>query len=192
MKSTERVMILKIFIESNNLTFKDFITDGYDGSTYGTIHAFMNEEEVGFVDYILYEKGDKDIFYISLIETLPKYRGQGIATEMCRYIKDNYSNYEVDWGVTTQAGEQLRKKLTRTVENKNYTNLKNKINKIKLRMQELEDFVNTDNEDEFERLRQSGDIERYGDEWEELNSQLWQLDQLIDNEEPYFVVWKDF
>ena len=105
-------------------------------------------------------------------------------------MRDNYTDYGVDWGYTTSDGEKLRKHLTKDIPNAEYNNLKQKIQIIQRRLDEIESIINTDDEEEFTQLRNSGQIDKYGDEWSELyDKQREYLDQ-ISNIEAYKTVWK--
>ena len=182
--------MIKIITEntvSNDIRIIDNVEDASKSEVYGTIVAYINDDLAGTIDYTL-EESDK-IFYIRMITTMPEYRRQGVATEMCRYIKDNYSQYNIDWGYTTSEGEQLRKKLTKDIPNEAYTKLKQKALSLQKRLDELEAIANTDDEEEFKRLFDSGLIDKYGDEWEELHlKQQEYLDELSEMD-AYKTVW---
>lgn len=170
-----------------NVKIIDNVLDAAKTEIYGTIVAYIDKEPVGTVDYTV-EQTNK-IFYIRMINVVPEYRRQGIATQLCSYIKDNYSDYSVDWGYTTADGEQLKKKLTKDVPNKEYQQLKQKILILQKRLDEIESIVNTDNDDAFEKMRQDGLIDKYGDEWNELYDKQREYLNQISDMEPYKTIW---
>lgn len=181
--------MLRIVLETvNDVGIVDNTYDAHGSEVYGSILANIGEELVGALDYTLDET--TNVFYIRMINVVKEYRRQGIATQLCNYVKSNYPSYNIDWGYTTTEGEQLRKKLTRNVPNVEYSELKQKITAIQNRLDELENIINTDDDAEFEKLRNSGLIDKYGDEWNCLyDTQREYLDQ-IQGIEPYKTVWK--
>lgn len=183
-------MIKIIFedIKSANIKIIDNIYDAHGTETYGTLTAYIADNAVGTVDYTI-EEADK-VFYIRMINVLSEYRHNGIATQLCNYIKNNYSSYSTDWGYTTSDGTYLKNKLTKDVPNEVYNKLKQKITDIQNRLDEIESIVNTDNEEEFEKLQQQGLIDKYSDEWNTLYDIQREYIDKIEDLQPYKTIWK--
>ena len=160
--------MIKIITEntiSNDIHIIDNVEDASKSEVYGTIVAYINDDLAGTIDYTL-EESDK-VFYIRMITTVPEYRRQRVATEMCRYIKDNYSQYNIDWGYTTSEGEQLRKKLTKDIPNEAYTKLKQKALSLQKRLDELEAIVHSGTKINIDYyLRQNIDEDKIDDIYE--------------------------
>jgi GNAT superfamily N-acetyltransferase len=181
--------MIQLLVESLDLKFVDTVSDAYKSETYGTIYAYLNDKVVGYVDYTL-EENDK-IFYIRMIQTEPEYRGKGIATTLCRYIKNNYSEYEPDFGATTTDGEKLRKQVSKTIPNNFYGHIKSTIDKMQNRLNEIEhtldDLYAKSETDESNELTKA--IIDLGDEWEELHDKIWEYEQKLQDIKPFKTVW---
>ena len=190
---------MKLIISENtdtNVRIVDNIFDGNSYESYGTLFAYIGDDVVGTLEYSLIYNDNE--FYIRMVSVDPEYRRMGIATALCNYIKTNYDEYYVEWGYTTEEGSLLKNKLTKTIPNKQYWSLQDKIDKIQNRLDELElqleeldsDFDNASNDIEREEIRKSICI--IGDEWESLYDEqhkyISDKDELL-NQRPYITVW---
>lgn len=187
-------MILIMSENTNtNIRIVDNMFDGNSYECYGTLFAYIDNDIVGTLEYSLIYIDNE--FYIRMISVDPKYRRMGIATALCNYIKNNYNDYYVEWGYTTNEGSLLKDKLTKTIPNKQYQSLQDKIDKIQNRLDELElqtekavsDFDNASNDIEKEKIQKSICI--IGDEWNSLYDK--QCEYISDRDElrPYITVW---
>ena len=91
------------------------IYDAYDGEVHGTISAHEKdkwtgdprENMIGLLSYGQH-KASKTV-RVKMIETHPKHRRKGVATEMINKLKSEFPDHEIDWGMTTKDGSKLLK-----------------------------------------------------------------------------------
>ena len=104
----------------------DEVTDSHHGQLDMVMTAYRGETPVGSMQYSLYE----NVPYISMIEVMPAYRRQGIATRLLQNLQAQYPRTEIAWGVLTDDGKALYDALTYPVENEEYTRCKNDLDNI--------------------------------------------------------------
>ena len=159
--------------------------DACGSDVYCILRCLQNEVQIGYVDFRL--NTDENEIYIEMIEVSPQYRRKGIATGMLNEIRSNYPNHYVDWGWTTEDGEYLKDKLTQDELNPEYIEIKNKLDEISKRLNELEGVLNND---AWLNNTSNEEIEQAGDEWELLYDRQRELQQELDDVRKYITVWK--
>ena len=102
------------------LKILDEVIDSHHGQLDMVMTAYMGETPVGSMQYSIYENAP----YIAMIEVLPEYRRQGIATRLLRNLQSQYPETEIAWGMQTDDGKALYDAITYSVENEEYTRRK--------------------------------------------------------------------
>ena len=181
-----KLTINEQFQDVMNLKFVDSVSDAYKSETYGTIYAYLGNEVVGYLEYTL--EDTNKIFYIRMIETRPEYRGKGIATDLCKYVKNNYSEYEPDFGQTTAEGEKLRKRVTKTIPNNFYKHIKSIIDKMKAELADIETKLdNLYNKEDTLELQDA--VNELGNKWQNLYDKIWDFEQKLQKIKPSTTIW---
>lgn len=112
----------------------DEVMDSHHGQLDMVMTAYRGELPVGSMQYSLYE----NVPSISMIEVLPEYRRQGIASRLVRNLQAQYPNTEITWGLLTDDGKALYDALTYSTENEEYTRRKNDLDDITARYRQYE------------------------------------------------------
>lgn len=81
----------------------DAALGAHSGQIDMLMQAVRGELTVGTLRYSIFEGRP----HISMIEVLEDYRRQGIATQMLRYLQEQYTNEEIEWGYLTEDGSAL-------------------------------------------------------------------------------------
>lgn len=169
-----------------NVKIRDSVNDAYDGDVYGTIYAFNESDDIiGSLEYIISDSDNT--FFISMIQVSPNYQRMGIATKLCNYAKQNYGDYDVDWGYTTDDGAALKRKLCITYENPERAKAEERISDIKERMREIESIMDSDDYDSYSEY----EISSLGDEWNDLNYELEEIsNDIVFDKKRYVTRWR--
>lgn len=110
------------------------VTGAHHGQIDMVMTAYKGEESVGYLQYSLYE----DLPHISLIETMPPYRRQGIATRLLQQLQAQYPEAEIEWGMLTDEGKALYDAITYSVENEDYNRTKDDLEDITTELSKYE------------------------------------------------------
>ena len=154
----------------NELKILDEVIDSHHGQLDMVMTAYMGETPVGSMKYSLYENAPS----ISMIEVLPEYRRQGIATRLLRNLQSQYPNTEIAWGMLTDDGKALYDALTYSVENEEYARLKSDYDDITAKYNQYE-----------QRLLDGGMLSPLeGDDMNDLSDIQYRLEQELSELQP--------
>ena len=173
----------KVYLVSDNIYIG--ITDSYQGWLSGYVNYFDGDDVVGYVNFQL-NQTEKEI-YIDMIQVDDNYKRQGIATKMLYRLRDEYPDYYVDWGMTTDDGTKLYNKLCRTDPNPEYFRIKKTIDACEELLKNLEVKLNDD--DWLENTPQDV-IEKTANRWDKINSKKHDLEYDIQDMRDYITVWR--
>lgn len=137
------------------VSIKNVVTGGFQGQTDAKLTAEIDGNVAGTLSYSEYE-GEP---YINMIETNPEYRGNGIATEMLQNLQSLYPGKNINTGMLTEDGSKLFEKVSEKVPNKEYLEVKSKLDSWK---KELSRFESLSDEENANLSRKDGD------RWNEL------------------------
>lgn len=94
---------MKIYI-SEELTFTDSSIDAYGQQVDMILKAYdfikTKKEQVGYVRYTIF----RNEIYIQMIEVYSEYKRKGYAEKMLKWLINEYSEYEIYPGMTTEEG----------------------------------------------------------------------------------------
>lgn len=172
-------------IDLKNAKIRLEVYDSYSGWITGAVICEYSDIVIGKIDIQLSD--DENEIYINMIEVLPEYRRQGIATKMFDFLRSEYSDYYVDWGFTTPDGTKLKAQLTRTEKNPEYENIEKSLQTIEKMLHDAEVKLNDDNW--LEHTEQSV-IDKVSDRWQKLYSKKRDLEQDLEDLREYITVWK--
>lgn len=104
----------------------DEALDAHHGQIDMLMQAVRGELTVGTIRYSIFEGRP----HISMIEVLEDYRRQGIATQMLRYLQEQYPNEEIVWGYLTEDGSALYQAVVDEQPNPDYLRVQNDLEDI--------------------------------------------------------------
>lgn len=172
-------------IDAKDLKIRTEVWDSYGGWVKGSVVCEYNGDIVGKIDIQI--GNDANEIYIDMIEVKPEYRRQGIATQMFNFLRNEFSEYYVDWGFTTPDGTKLKEKLTTTIKNPEYDNLEKSINILNNLLSKYETKLN---DDEWLENTPQEEINKIGDKWQMLYSKKRDLEYDIQDLREYITTWK--
>ena len=157
--------------EDENITVQNNVETSFRGGYGGTLIAKTPERQVGYLNYSIYN--DKP--QIGMIFVAQDYRRRGVAMKMLKALQELSPNEEIDWGITTDAGSNLRKSINyRKVPNPEIIKKKAKLAGVRSKLARLnyrlEQLKNTD----VELARKF--IKTVGDRWNQLNDLEYRLE----------------
>lgn len=95
---------MKIY-EVAHSDFTNEVTSIHSGQVDSRLSLIYDNETVGYVDYTIYEGMPS----INMIEVFDK--GKKYGSRLIKKLQSMYPNQELEWGVTTEEGESLRKSM---------------------------------------------------------------------------------
>jgi GNAT superfamily N-acetyltransferase len=157
--------------EDENITVQNNVETSFRGGYGGTLIAKTPERQVGYLNYSIYN--DKP--QIGMIFVAQDYRRRGVAMKMLKALQELSPNEEIDWGITTDAGSNLRKSINyRKVPNPEIIKKKAKLAGVRSKLARLnyrlEQLKNTD----VELARKF--VKTVGDRWNQLNDLEYRLE----------------
>lgn len=120
--------------EPESIDILDEALDTHNGQIDMLMQAVQGELTIGTIQYSIFEGRP----HIAMIEVLEDYRRQGIATQMLRYLQDQYPNEEIVWGYLTEDGSALYQAVVAEQPNPDYFQVQNDLEKI---TQEYDTYV---------------------------------------------------
>ena len=114
-----------VAVDTNNLKILEKVQEQNHGQLDVIMTAYNGETPVGFIKYSLFE----DVPLIDLIEVMPSYRRQGIATKLLQHLQAQYPTAEIKWGLLTEDGKALYEAVTYSFDSEEYTSLKQDLDK---------------------------------------------------------------
>ena len=105
------------------ITTKDEVTAQYQNQVNSTKTAYIDGKAVGTLEYVEYDGTPS----ISMVEVLPEYQRQGIATKLVTELQSEFPNVTVEWGGTTEDGTALQQAITKEVP---ITEVQEKVDRI--------------------------------------------------------------
>ena len=157
--------------EDDNITVQNNVETSFRGGYGGTLIAKTPERQVGYLNYSIYN--DKP--QIGMIFVAQDYRRRGVAMKMLKALQELSPNEEIDWGITTDAGSNLRKSVNyRKVPNPEIIKKKAKLAGVRSKLARLnyrlEQLKNTD----VELARKF--VQTVDDRWNQLNDLEYRLE----------------
>jgi len=157
--------------EDDNITVQNNVETSFRGGYGGTLIAKTPERQVGYLNYSIYN--DKP--QIGMIFVAQDYRRRGVAMKMLKSLQELSPDEEIDWGITTDSGSNLRKSINyRKVPNPEIIKKKAKLAGVRSKLARLnyrlEQLKNTD----VELARKF--IKTVGDRWNQLNDLEYRLE----------------
>ena len=161
------------------------VLDAYGNCMYCYVSYTEGDEQLGYINFRL-DTYEKEIF-IDMISVSENSRRKGIATKMLYALKDEYPDYYVDWGYTTEDGTKLKNALTVTTENEEYVNKEKTIDACNKLLTKLEDKLN---DDEWLENTPQEEIEKVASKWDKIHSKKRELEQDIQDIRQFITRWK--
>jgi hypothetical protein len=157
--------------EDENITVQNNVETSFRGGYGGTLIAKTPDRQVGYLNYSIYN--DKP--QIGMIFVAQDYRRRGVAMKMLKSLQELSPDEEIDWGITTDAGSNLRKSINyRKVPNPEIIKKKAKLAGVRSKLARLnyrlEQLKNTD----VELARKF--VQTVGDRWNQLNDLEYRLE----------------
>lgn len=164
-------------------SFSNEITNIHSGQMDAVLTVHDNGVLLGFLEYTVYE----NIPSISMIEV--KEKRQKVGSSLIKELQRMYPTEEIEWGMTTDEGETLRKSFNyKKIKTefydlfKEYDTVSQRVNDIRNELEPLWDNVTSDNRDHIKKLAKS---------LEELSDRQWDIEGEINNEKPYKYIITD-
>lgn len=152
------------------IKIKEEVTNSYAGEIFLTKTAQINGKDVGKIEYSVYNNRPS----IKMIEVMPEYRRQGIATKLLQNLQEEYKNVEIDFGMTTDDGTKFLNSVTYKMPNK-------EIQKKKQRIDEITNILS-----EYEIKSTNGTLtEAEGENWNKLYDEKRRLEDDIWNKNEF-------
>lgn len=137
------------------ISIKNVVTGGFQGQTDAKLTAEIDGNVAGTLSYSEYE-GEP---HINMIETNPEYRGNGVATKMLQNLQSLYPGKNINTGMLTEDGSKLFEKVSEKVPNKEYSEVKRKLDSWKKELSRFESLSDEEN---------ANLSQKDGDRWNEL------------------------
>lgn len=137
------------------ISIKNVVTGGFQGQTDAKLTAEIDGNVAGTLSYSEYE-GEP---HINMIETNPEYRGNGVATKMLQNLQSLYPGKNINTGMLTEDGSKLFEKVSEKVPNKEYSEVKRKLDSWKKELIRFESLSDEEN---------ANLSQKDGDRWNEL------------------------
>lgn len=150
---------------------KDTVTGYASGETYFTMSYSKNDKVVGKIEYGEYDGKPN----VKMIEVLPEYRRQGIATKLFQELQKKYPNTEIDFGMSTPDGTKLLEAITYDVTDYSVVEDRQKLKDLQTELNELQEKMDIlfDAYDLTEA--QKSELENLGDRWQEVYESINEL-----------------
>ena len=161
------------------------VLDSYGDWLQCYVSYTENDKRAGYINFQL-NLSSKEIF-IDMISVDEGSRRKGIATKMLYALRDEYPDYYVDWGYTTEDGTKLKTALTVTEENEKYVNMQRAIDTCDKLLAQLEEKLN---DDEWLETTPHDEIEKTALKWDKINSKKRDLEYDIQDMRQYITRWK--
>lgn len=142
-------------IGGSSISIKNVVTGGFQGQTDAKLTAEIDGNVAGTLSYSEYE-GEP---HINMIETNPEYRGNGVATKMLQNLQSLYPGKNINTGMLTEDGSKLFEKVSEKVPNKEYSEVKRKLDNWKKELSRFESLSDEEN---------ANLSQKDGDRWNEL------------------------
>jgi GNAT superfamily N-acetyltransferase len=172
-------------IDTKDLKIRTEVWDSYGGWVTGSVVCEYNDEIIGKIDIQIGD--DANEIYIDMVEVKPEYRRQGIATQMFNFLRNEFSDYYIEWGFTTPDGTRLKEALTITTKNKDYENKEKTIAILDDLLAKLESKLN---DDEWLDTTPQEEILKVSDKWQLYYDKKRDLEYDLSDMREYITVWK--
>lgn len=93
----------------NQLSFEESSYNYHHGQVDILLKAFFNNNQVGYLDYSLFEGKP----YINMIKVHEDYRKMGVGEKLIMRLADVYGYKNIEWGYKTAGGLALQQKIDR-------------------------------------------------------------------------------
>lgn len=154
------------------LTFNSTVQDMHSGQIDQRLTAQLGGTPVGHIDFSTYE-GSVHIRYISVPDTLRK---RGIARAMLSELQRMHPDTEIDWGMLTDDGAELYKRVPMTtVEIPEIKTKMDRLADLKAREAQWQEIA--DRSYESPTPENKAALQEIIPQWNELHDEIWQLEQ---------------
>ena len=155
------------------LTFRTD-TRGYrSGQSDLTLRAYDDGEEVGHIDYSVYN-GEPHVQMIAV----PTKKRRGYATAMVHQLQSEFSDTEINMGGLTDDGSALLGSIPQDVRhNPEYQEKEQRLAQVKAELGRYQAIADAFDADPTEDNRQK--LLRLGDDWNDLHQEEWELEQAL-------------
>lgn len=157
------------------MRFEDETIGSHSGQTDRVMKAYDDSGEyLGHLDYVVYN-GEPSVSYIEVVE---KHKRKGVGTALLKNLQKAYPDTEIDLGYSSEDGSMLVSSLKkRFIENPRYDEVRNELIELQGRAEMLTSQIESWRELNAEdREDQREEILRKGDELNELNDRIYDLE----------------
>jgi len=107
---------------------------GYNGQDNYIIYAQIENTPVGYIEFSIYNNQ----IFISIIEVSKDYRRKGVATDLLRYMQEQFPDSPVNPGYSSEEGFKFYSSIPKkSVKNERYTELIEEKSQLKDRLQAI-------------------------------------------------------
>lgn len=166
-------------VSDTQFKFHDEMINAHSGQIDMRLSLEKDGTEVAHLDYTVYE----GVPSISMIEVKEKRKSYGSA--LVKKLQSLYPEEEIEWGMTTDEGENLRKSFEyKKVPTEyyddfiNYKKAKDELDKLQSRADDL--WSNESLTDD-----EKAELRNIGERMNDLNDYIWDVEDIIDFKKPY-------
>jgi hypothetical protein len=159
------------------LTFKTDSRGYHSGQSDLTLRAYDGAEEVGHIDYSVYN-GEPHVQMISV----PRRKRRGYGTAMVHQLQSEFPDVEINMGGLTDDGAALLGSIPQDViHNPAYQEKQQRLAQVKAKLAQYQTVADAFDADPTEDNRQK--LLRLTD-WNDLHQEEWELEQALDRLQP--------
>lgn len=125
-----------IVLETLNGRISTYSVDAYSGQVDMHKDYIIGDEVVGRLEYSIYD----DEPYIQMTTVIPEYKRKGIATELLKSLDKDFPNTPIHIGYTTDEGTPFYNRITRTIDNPDYTRKKSALDTINKMLDDIDRY----------------------------------------------------
>ena len=160
------------------LTFKTDSRGYSHGQSDLTLRAYDNGEEVGHIDYSVYN-GEPHVQMIAV----PRKKRRGYATAMVHQLQSEFPDTEIDMGGLTDDGSALLASIPQDViHNAEYREKLQRLEQVKAELARYGEMADAFHANPTDHARQ--EIALVANHWSDLHDTEWELEQALDDLQP--------
>jgi hypothetical protein len=160
------------------LTFKTEHRGYHRGQSDLTLRAYDDGEEVGHIDYSIYQ-GEPAVQMISV----PVKKRRGYATAMVHQLQSEFPDVEINMGGSTDDGSALLASIPQNViHNREYRETEQRLEQVKARLAQYQAVADAFEANPTEQGR--AEIHALTDKWNALYQDEWELERALRDMQP--------
>jgi len=107
---------MRILSQKQDVKYTLSVLDAHGDELFGVVYATIDDVIIGKLDFSYWKYADKNPVSVKMIEVVPEYRRQGIATGMVNSLKEEFPDEGIDYGMTTPEGTGFVTSLAKAIK----------------------------------------------------------------------------